>query len=166
MRNMLGVALVCLLSLSLAAGQQAGTAKSRKTKMKAQATSATSSVGDQIKKLEQDWAQAVLKRGAAAVDEFEADDIVSTDPSGRVTDKAQDKQDLSSGDLKFDSMEVSDLKVNVYGNTAVATGTNALKGTYKGQDISGTYRFTDTWAKRNGKWQVVASQGTKVQPQS
>jgi len=164
MRNMFAVALLCLFSLSLATGQQAGMDKSQKPKTKTEAASATGSVEDQIKKREQDWAQATMKEGAAAVDQFEADDIISTDPGGRVTDKAQDKQDLSSGDLKFQSMEVSDLKVHVYGNTAVATGANTLKGTYKGQDISGTYRFTDTWVKRNGKWQAVASQATKVQP--
>lgn len=104
-----------------------------------------------------------MKDGAAAVDQFEADDIITTDPGGRVTDKAQDKKDLSSGDLKFQSMELSDLNVHVYGNTAVAAGTNNLKGTYKGQDISAKYRFTDTWVKRNGKWQVVSSQSTKQQ---
>ena len=135
-----------LMALSLAAAQSA------------------SGVEDQIKKLEQDWAQATLKSGAAAVDQFEADDIITTDPGGRVTDKAQDKTDLSSGDLKFESMELSDMKVRDYGNIAVAAGTNNLKGTHKGQDISGKYRFTDTWVKRNGKWQAVASQGTKVQP--
>jgi ketosteroid isomerase-like protein len=86
-----------------------------------------------------------------------------TFPRFVATDKAQDKTDLSSGDLKFESMELSDLNVHVYGNTAVAAGTNTLKGTYKGQDISGKYRFTDTWVKRNGKWQVVASQSTKQQ---
>jgi hypothetical protein len=32
----------------------------------------------------------------------------------------------------------------------------------QGQDLSGNYRFTDTWVKRNGKWQVVTSQYTKV----
>jgi ketosteroid isomerase-like protein len=149
MRNMLAIAVLCLLSLSLATGQNAST---------------TGKVEDQIKKLELDWAQATIKDGVAAVDQYEADDIVSTDPSGRVTDKAQDKKDFSSGDLKFQSLETSDLKVRVYGNTAVATGTSTLKGTYKGQDISGTYRFTDTWVKRNGKWQVVATQATKVQP--
>jgi ketosteroid isomerase-like protein len=124
---------------------------------------AMASTEDEIKKLEQDWAQATMKEGAAAVDRYEADDIVTTDPSGRVTDKTQDKNDLGSGDLKFESMELSDLKVALYGNTAVATGANTLKGTYKGQDLSGKYRFTDTWVKRNGKWQVVASQATKVQ---
>jgi len=164
MRDMFAVALLCLLSLSLAAGQQEGATKSQKAKTKSEAAVTAGSVEDQIKKREQDWAQATMKEGAAAVDQFEADDIISTDPAGRVTDKAQDKQDLSSGDLKFQSMEVSDLKVRVYGNTAVATGANTLKGTYKGQDISGTYRFTDTWVKRNGKWQAVASQASKVQP--
>jgi ketosteroid isomerase-like protein len=52
---------------------------------------------------------------------------------------------MTSGDLKFQSMELADLEAHVYGNTAVATGKNSLKGTYKGQDISGSYRFTDTW---------------------
>jgi ketosteroid isomerase-like protein len=148
MKAVLAIALLCLLSLSLAAGEQA---------------SKTSSVEDQIKKHEQQWAQATIKEGAAAVDQYEADDIITTDPSGRVTDKAQDKTDLSSGDFKIQSEELSNLKVHVYGNTAVAAGTNTLKGTYKGQDISGKYRFTDTWVKRSGKWQSVASQYTKVQ---
>jgi ketosteroid isomerase-like protein len=97
------------------------------------------------------------------VDQYEADDIITTDPSGRVTDKTQDRLDLSSGDFKIQSEELSDLKVHIYSNTAVVAGTNIVKGTYKGQDINGKYRFTDTWVKRNGKWQVVASQYTKVQ---
>lgn len=148
MNKLLAIALFCLFSQCLAAGQEA---------------SKMSNVEDQIKKQEQDWAQATVKEGAAAVDKYEAEDIIDTDPTGRVTDKAQDKKDLSSGDLKFQSLEVSDLKVHVYGNTAVAAGTSTTKGTYKGQDISGKYRFTDTWAKRNGKWQAAASQSTKIQ---
>jgi ketosteroid isomerase-like protein len=164
MRKLAVIAVFCLLCLSLAAGQQADKTKPQKTSAKAQGAAA-GSVEEQIKKLEQDWAQAAIKDGAAGVEKYEADDILSVDPSGRVTDKAQDKKDFTSGDLKFQSMEVSDLKVRAYGNAAVATGVNTLKGTYKGQDISAKYRFTDTWVKRNGKWQVVASQGTKIQQQ-
>jgi len=148
MKYRLTIASLCLLSLSLAAAQDA---------------SKTSSLEDQIKKQEQNWAQATVKDGAAAVDQYEADDIITTDPSGRVTDKTQDKLDLSSGDFKIQSEELSDVRVRIYSNTAVASGTNIVKGTYKGQDINGKYRFTDTWVKRNGKWQVVASQYTKVQ---
>jgi ketosteroid isomerase-like protein len=147
MKNTLAVVLLCSVSLIFAAGQKA---------------SETSSIADQIKKHEQDWAQAVVKEGAASVDQYEADDIITTDPTGRVTNKAEDKTDLSSRDYKIESEELSDLKVLVYGNTAVAAATNFMKGTYKGQDLSGKYRFTDTWVKRDGKWQVVASQYTKV----
>jgi ketosteroid isomerase-like protein len=155
--KVLAIGVLCLFSLWFAIAQE-GAAKSEKPKK-----SGAASVEEQIKKLEQDWAQATIKEGAPAVDKYEADDIVTTDPGGRVTDKTQDKKDLSSGDLKFESMELSDMKVQVYGNTAVATGANTLKGSYKGQDISGKYRFTDTWVKRGGKWQVVSTQGTKVQ---
>lgn len=147
MKNALAIALLCLLSLSLSARQK---------------TPKTSSVEDQIKKHEQDWAQAVVKEGAASVDQYEADDIITTDPTGRVTGKAEDRTDLSSADYKIQSEELSDLTVHVYGDLAVATATNTMKGTYKGQDLSGKYRFTDTWVKRGGKWQVVASQYTKV----
>jgi ketosteroid isomerase-like protein len=147
MKCALAIALLGLLSLCLAAGQQ---------------TSGANSVEDQIRKLEQVWAQAVVKEGAVSVDRYEADDIITTDPTGRVTGKAEDKTDLSSGDYKIQSEELSDLKVQVYGNTAVAAATNTMKGTCKDQDLSGKYRFTDTWVKRNGKWQVVASQYTKV----
>jgi hypothetical protein len=124
-----------------------------------------SSTEEQIKKAEHDCAEAFVKRGAAAVDLCEADDITSTDPSGRVTDKIQDKKDLSSGDVKLESLELSDIKVQVYGNTAVATLTANVKGTIKGQDLSGTYRSTDTWVKRQGKWKMVATQATKVAQQ-
>ena len=100
MKNLLTIASLCLLSLSLAAGQDA---------------SKTSSLEDQIKKQEQNWAQATVKDGAAAVDQYEADDIITTDLSGRITNKAQDKMDLSSGDFKLESMEPSNLKVQSCG---------------------------------------------------
>lgn len=148
MKYLFCLATICLLALSFAAAPAAY----------------ASSVDDQIKKLEQDWAQAIVKDPAAAVDKFEADDITSTDPTGRVTDKAQDRKDFGSGDLKFESVEQSDMKTQVYGNVVVVTGKSTDKGTYKGQDISGVYRFTDIWVKRNGKWMAVASQYNKVQP--
>jgi ketosteroid isomerase-like protein len=150
MKNVLAVGLMCLICFSMSVGQEVS--KERNTE-------------DQIAKLERDWAQAIARNDAAALDQYEADDIVDTDPTGRVNDKAQDKKDLSSGDLKYESLEISDVKVHVYGNAAVATGTGNVKAIMKGQSISGTYRFTDTWVKRNGKWQCVASQGTKIQTQ-
>lgn len=142
MKKVLAVGVLCVVALSLAAGRSA--AKDE----------------DEIKKLEQDWAQAVPNSGAAAIDHYAAEDILMISPGGRVMNKAQYKMNLSSGDLKFESMELSDITVHVYGDTAVVVGTHTLRGTYNGQDISGRYRVTDTWVKRNGKWQVVARAST------
>ena len=128
----------------------------------AQKATAKSNTEDEIKQLEQESVQAYVKDGAAAVEKYEADDVTSIDPVGMVTDKSQDKQSFSSGDMKMQSLEESDVKVRVYGNTAVAVGISDFKGTYKGQDISGKYRFTDVWVKRDGKWQIVSSQNTKI----
>lgn len=146
MRKLLILGLMCCISFSLSA------------------QSTNSKIGDEIKKLEHDFAQDTLKNGAAAVDKYEADDVIDTDPAGNVTSKAQDHQAAATGDLKFESIEPSDMQVLVFGETAVVAGVVTVKGTFKQQDISGKYRFTDTWVKRNGKWQVVATESTKIVP--
>jgi len=59
------------------------------------------------------------------------------------------------------SAELSDLQVRREGDTAVVTGVNHVKG--RGEDDKPYDRrvaFTDVWVKRDGKWQVLAAQGT------
>ena len=148
MKKILALSVICFLTLSLSA----------------QKTSSAGKVADEIKKLEHDFAQASVKDEAAAVKQYEADDVIDTDPGGNVTTKAQDVELGAKGDLRFTSLEPTDIVVHAYGNTAVAAGVITVKGTFKGQDISGKYRFTDTWVNRNGKWQVVATQATKIVP--
>ena len=87
---------------------------------------------------------------------FLADQYVSTDQDGMVlTGKAANVADYKLAN--FSSYEISDLKVMVFGNAAVATGAYATKGTYKGKPFDSHGRFTDTWVKHDGKWQTVAS---------
>jgi hypothetical protein len=95
MRNMFAVASVWVMSPSLAGGYR---------------VSIATSVADAVKRQEQNWAQAVAKHGAASVDQYEADDIITTDPTGRVTGKAQDQTDLSSGDYKIQSEQLKRLE--------------------------------------------------------
>jgi len=52
------------------------------------------------------------------------------------------------------------MNVRIYGETAVITGRSPIK--VKGQDVSGEYRFTHVWIKRSDRWQVVASQVTRI----
>jgi len=52
---------------------------------------------------------------------------------------------------------MADLKVQLYGDTAVVTGRQTEKATYKGEDASAVYRVTDVWIRRDGRWQAIAT---------
>src|SRR5258705_3224372 len=124
----------------------------------------------ELTKIENDWPRIIKEHDVATVRRIEADDAIFVYPDGSLGDKAQDVKDMEAGSLSADSWEVSDLKVNVLDNdSAVVTGRNVVKGGKykmpdgKVQDISGEYRWVDTFARRNGQWQVVAGAATPVQ---
>ena len=90
-----------------------------------------------------------------------ADKYVATDEDGTVL--IGKEANLADAKLTtFSSMELTDLKVTVFGDTAIATGTFADKGTYKGKAFNHRARFTDTWVKMNGKWLCVASHSSLI----
>lgn len=112
--------------------------------------------------LEREWADAVIGKDVAALDRILAEDFTEVDPMGGTHTKETTLADAKSGDIAIESFTPSDVKARLFGETAVVTGMSTVKGTYKGQDISGKYRWTDTFVKRNGRWQAVASQATTV----
>lgn len=116
-----------------------------------------------LTKIERDAAAALTKKDFAAFAGVFSEDAVFTGPDGAVQTKAQLLADLKSGSLVIESTVISDMKVRVFGEAAVVTYTTTDKGKYKGRDISGRYRWTDTFVRRGGKWQVVAGQGTPIQ---
>ena len=90
-----------------------------------------------------------------------ADNFVSTDQDGTVlVGKAANLADMKNSTVT--SYETTDLKVTVFGDAAVATGTYAFRGTYKGEPIDHRGRYTDTWVKLNGKWLQVASHASLI----
>jgi ketosteroid isomerase-like protein len=118
-----------------------------------------------IKQLEQEWADALLKRDQAAIDRIRSADWVLTDPQGALIAKAQADADLKSGIVKFESFKLDEMKVRVYGDAAVVHGLETRKSSYKGKDTSGQYRFTDVFVKRNGRWQAIATHVSRVAKQ-
>lgn len=129
---------------------------------KATGTSGMSGDAAALVEIENSWPDAAVKRDVATFDRIYADDLTDVAPDGTMSTKAQDVEDLKSGTFAVESAMQSDLKPRVYGEAAVVTGITDLKGTYKGDDISGQYRFTDTYIKRNGQWKLVATQATKI----
>ncbi len=135
----------------------------------AEPTPDKAAIETELKKIENDWPRIMKEHDASAVKRIEADDAVFIYPDGSSGDKAQDVKDIESGALSADSWEIADLKVNVLDNdSAVVSGRSIVKGGKykmsdgKTQDISGEYRWIDTYARRNGQWQVVAGASTPV----
>ena len=114
--------------------------------------------------LENRFNEALVRADLKTVEDIEADDLIFTDSSGMVTTKSDELQSMRSGDVKFESIKMDNTRVQEFGNLAVVTGSLVEKAQYKSTDISGTYRFTDVWARRNGKWVHVAGQETLVPP--
>jgi ketosteroid isomerase-like protein len=112
--------------------------------------------------LEQQWLQSQKTNNPDLVAPLLADKFINTGSDGKVTDKAQALADAKA--TKYDSAEYGDLKVTVFGDTAIATGLFTAKGTDpSGKSLDNRERFTDTWVKMpNGKWQCVASHGSPV----
>jgi uncharacterized protein (TIGR02246 family) len=125
----------------------------------AAATPAHSSSGDTavVMQLERDIMTAFVKKDAAKLLSIGKPDAWFIDSNGSVTTLKDVVAGLKAGAYTIQSMHVDDLKVRVFGDTAVAVGLETEQSGYKGKDSSGQYRFTDTWLKRDGRWLCVAS---------
>ena len=92
----------------------------------------------------------------------DASDISSR--TGAIHSKAEEIASMKTDKSALDSLELSDLNVRVEGNAAIVTGVNRVKGRdAQGQALDRRTCFTDTYIKRDGRWQVWATQGTLIQ---
>jgi uncharacterized protein (TIGR02246 family) len=91
-----------------------------------------------------------------------ADDLTYVHSSGRVDSKAQFLDSLRTGRQKYFEIAPEDTSVRVFGDTAVSTGRSAMHVSAGGQDMRFRIQFTDVWVRRNGRWQMVAWQSTRL----
>jgi len=122
----------------------------------------TSNTEKALAALEQQWLQSQKTNNPDLVAPLLADKFVNTSNEGKVTGRTETLATAKA--TKYDSVDYDDLKVTVFGNAAIATGTFTAKGTDSaGKPMDVNERFTDTWVKMpNGKWQCVASQGSTI----
>lgn len=115
-----------------------------------------------IRQLEQERNDAILKGDFAALERMTADDYTFVTLRGEMLTKAQVIQNFHSGAAKYQSREISDLNIRVYGNSAVVTGRAIQKGAENGTDYSGDYWFTRVYVYEGGRWLTVALQTTLI----
>jgi ketosteroid isomerase-like protein len=135
---------LCALLLTAGAWAQSGTVESAAQEAK-------------IVVLERLWNDAQVHRDARALEALIADRFVNTEYDGEVSDREKFLADVKDPEFKPSLMNIHDVKVNVYRDTAVVTGIYQTKGVYSGRTYEHTGRFTDTWIFENGRWLCVAS---------
>jgi ketosteroid isomerase-like protein len=114
--------------------------------------------------MENDWNEASKQHDAAWFERHYADDATDiASRTGAIQSKAEAIAAMKTDKSVLESLELSETTVRVEGNTAVVTGVNRVKGRdEQGKPFDRRARFTDTFIKRDGRWQVWATQGTPI----
>lgn len=112
---------------------------------------------DTLLALERMWNQAQLTRDVAAIRGIIGDRFVNTEWDGSFSNRGQFLADIADPKFKPSVLSDSDMKVSLYGTTAVVTGTYHAKGTSHGKPYEHVGRFTDTWIFVAGRWECIAS---------
>ena len=117
----------------------------------------------EILEIEKERNQAIISGDAAALERMTSDDYTFITLRGELRTKAEIVQGFKTGSFHYESRQISDLNVRVYGNSAVVTGRSIQKGSENGKDYSGAYWFTRVYVKQQGRWTTVALQTTLIQ---
>jgi ketosteroid isomerase-like protein len=115
---------------------------------------------EELLKLENEFAWAVASNDVDTLDRLLADDWIIVEPDGNMIDKGRFLGVIRSGALSHESMESTEPRIRVYGNTALVTLLTTSKGKFMGQDFSSCERATDIFVKQANRWQCVFTQLT------
>ena len=128
--------------------------------------SALGSDEQQLQQLLRQWDEAYARRDPEVLALLLAPDFVFTNSNGQlVTRPMYLSATLKAPDIAVETpINSEDVKVHIYGDAAVVNSVAAQRGQRFDRDPKVRFRYTDVWVKRNGGWQAVASQSTRVAP--
>jgi hypothetical protein len=118
------------------------------------------SAEEELLKLEKEFTEAILTNNPEAIERFVTDDWIIINADGGIIDKARFLYVIKSGALTHEMMESDDIRVRVYGESAVVTALASSKGKFMEQDFSTRERATDVFVRQDGQWRCVLSQLT------
>jgi hypothetical protein len=121
------------------------------------------SAARQLIELERQLSDALVKQDAAVLDRLWSNDLVFTFPNGKMSTKAERLASQKPSDQPSQSTNLNDqVKVYLYGNTAVVTVLSTWRGKAGVQEYSDQYQATHVWVKQQERWQLVAAHVSQV----
>ena len=139
---------ICFLSLLLSAAVPALAKQSK--------ADSDADISQTLQAMERTWLNAEKNHDAATFDKLVADDWIAITPDGKRQTKAERAAEIIASDI--DSATLGEMKVRVFGDAAVVTGSDDEITMKDGKKSTDHYVWTDVFVKRNGKWLAVASQ--------
>jgi len=164
----LAIAVLAAAQIGCATPENTNTATTNTNMAAPEATPDKAAIETELLRIENDWPRVIRERDVEAVRRLEADDILLVYWDGSVGSKEQDIKDIGAGNLSADSITMSETKVSVLDkDAAVVSGLITITGgKFKTEnrmvDVSGNYRFIDTFARRDGQWKLVGSSSVKA----
>ena len=110
-----------------------------------------------VRQQDQQRIHAQITADTLALRRIYADDFLGIGPTGVVRNKADVIADFTSHALTYQSITTAEVRVRVYGNTAVETGRSTMVGQDRGKAVPRDNRFTRVWVMTAGRWQLVAN---------
>ena len=117
----------------------------------------------ELTQLVKDLNEAVVKADVAVLERMLHEDYVHNRPSGVVEDRAQYLENRKARRVDFESLVPDEIKVRVYGDTAIVTGRSTAKGKDQYGKMDEQRRCTRVLVRRDGRWQFVHYHGTPIQ---
>ena len=117
----------------------------------------------ELTQLVKDVNAALVKTDIAFLDRVLHEDYTHYRPRGIVENRAEYLKNRKTGRVEFESLVLDDVKVRRYGDTAVVTYRSTAKGKDQQGAIDEQRRWTRVFVWREGRWQLVHSQGTTIQ---
>lgn len=117
-----------------------------------------------IADLEMKWRDALLTNNIAEISNLLADDYLGISANGTLQTKADVLANRRTGRVKFTRLDLSDIKIRIYGTTAVVTSKADVEGTSESGPIGGHFRYTRVYTERGKQWKIVSFEASRVHP--
>lgn len=118
----------------------------------------------QLLTIQKEWADARVRSDIPYLERLYAREFRVQTIAGNVATREDDIAMFRDGHLKAQYVRNEDLTVSIYGEVAVVTGIEKVAGRYQGQYGEFSIRFANVFVQRDGRWQLVLSQGTALPP--
>jgi ketosteroid isomerase-like protein len=118
---------------------------------------AATSAEQAVQQQDRERIHAQITADTLALRRIYANDFLGIGPTGVVRNKAEVIADFTSHALRYQSITTAEVRVRVYGNTAVETGRSTMVGQDRDKAVPRDNRFTRVWVMTAGRWQLVAN---------